>query len=135
MHVVDGDTVAIKGPHGDRRRVRIIGIDTPEVARGDRPAQCWADEATRALRSFIERAGEVRLVSDAAVGDRDDYGRLLRQVYVDGVDVGQQLLVAGHARRCSALATNSHVAVRYRAVERQARVADDGLWGSCPSET
>ena len=132
VEVIDGDTVAVAGPGGDRQRVRIIGIDTPEVAHDGRPRECWAQEATGALRALTEQADEVRLVEDDAVGDRDDYGRLLRQVFVDDIDVGEQLLAAGHARRYKALSTASPVAARYRLVERQARTAGAGLWGACP---
>lgn len=131
VEVVDGDTVAITGTEGGRQRVRIIGIDTPESARDGMPAQCWAQEATTALRALTEGAGEIRLVEDQAVGDRDDYGRLLRRILVDDVDVGEQLLAAGHARRYTALSTASPVTARYRLVERQARAAGAGLWGSC----
>ena len=92
VEVIDGDTLEIDGPQGQRQRVRIIGIDTPEAARDGQPAQCWADEATRALHEWIEHADEVRLIPDPQVGERDRYGRLLRQVLVDGVDVGEQLL-------------------------------------------
>lgn len=133
VEVVDGDTVAIEDPQGQRRRVRIIGIDTPEVARDGRPAQCWADEATRGLRELLRQAGEIRLVADRAVGDRDAYGRLLRQVLVDDVDVGEQMLESGHARRYRATPSASRVSGRYHERERAARTAGRGLWGRCSS--
>ena len=133
VEVVDGDTVAIEDPPGHRRRVRIVGIDTPEVARDGRPAQCWADEATRALRQLLQQAGEIRLVADRAVGDRDTHGRLLRQVLVDDVDVGERMLESGHARRYRATPSASRVSGRYLERERVARTGGRGLWGRCPS--
>jgi micrococcal nuclease len=133
VEVIDGDTVAIDGPQGERLRVRIIGIDTPETARGGQPAQCWAEEATRALRERIEHAEEVRLIPDPRVGERDRYGRLLRQVVVDGVDVGEQLVAEGHAQRFAAVPAGSRVHDRYRWAEQRARSAGAGLWGSCAS--
>ena len=71
-------------------------------------------QATVALRALTEQADEIRLVEHVAVGDRDRYGRLLRQVLVDDVDVGEEILAAGHARRYAALSTASPVAARYR---------------------
>lgn len=133
VEVVDGDTVAIEDPQGHRRWVRIIGIDTPEVARDGRPAQCWADEATRELRQMLEQAGEIRLVADRAVGDRDTYGRLLRQVLVDDVDVGEQMLESGHAKRYRATPSASRVSGLYIERERAARTSGRGMWGRCPN--
>ena len=133
VEVVDGDTLAITSPRGQRQRVRIIGIDTPESARDGQPAQCWAREATDALRELIEQADQVTLAPDSVVGDRDRYGRLLRLVFVDGTDVGEQLLADGHARRFAAIADDSRVTDRYRRVERQARSGGVGLWGRCAS--
>jgi endonuclease YncB( thermonuclease family) len=44
VHVVDGDTLDIGLATGGRTRVRLIGIDTPEVG------QCYAARATAAAR-------------------------------------------------------------------------------------
>jgi endonuclease YncB( thermonuclease family) len=84
--VIDGDTVEMA--NGDR--VRLIGIDTPEV--GD----CGAEEATERLEALV--LGEyVDLVNPSSVQDTDRYDRLLRYVDVDGADSGQTLLAEGLA--------------------------------------
>jgi len=84
--VVDGDTVEIES--GDR--VRLIGIDTPEVG------QCGYETATVALRSLVE--GErVILQNPPGVQDEDVYGRLLRYVDQGETDAGYQLLKVGLA--------------------------------------
>ena len=42
--VVDGDTLrATVG--GARERIRIVGIDAPEVAHDPSPAECWSTQA------------------------------------------------------------------------------------------
>ena len=46
--VIDGDTVILEFAD-TTERVRLIGIDTPELARDDKPAECGADLATAAL--------------------------------------------------------------------------------------
>jgi endonuclease YncB( thermonuclease family) len=83
--VIDGDTIELVGGAG----VRLIGIDTPE--RGE----CGFGEASATLRSLI--AGRpVRLVPGAR-DDRDRYGRLLRYVEVDGVDLNLWMINSGRA--------------------------------------
>ncbi|NDJ51833.1 MAG: nuclease, partial [Chloroflexi bacterium] len=75
--VVDGDTVDV-AIQGEVFRVRYIGVDTPE---SNEP--CF-DEATAANAQLV--AGQnVTLVRD--VSDTDQFGRLLRYVYVGTVFV------------------------------------------------
>ena len=83
-NVVDGDTLDLD----NGERVRLVGIDTPENG------QCGADEATFVLIALTLNKTITLEPSDE---DRDEYGRLLRYVLVDGVDVGGQLLAQGYA--------------------------------------
>lgn len=87
VRVVDGDTLEIVGGG----RVRIIGVDTPEVGT------CGFEAASRAMRRLVE-GQRVRLVNPASVQDTDTYDRLLRFVEVDGTDVGLAQIKAGRAR-------------------------------------
>lgn len=84
-HVVDGDTVDVS----TGERIRLIGIDTPE--RGE----CGFDEATRRVEELVAGASVVLVAG--AHDDVDRYGRLLRYVDADGVDVGEVLLAEGLA--------------------------------------
>lgn len=85
IDVIDGDTIKIAGGQS----VRLIGIDTPE--RG----QCGYTEAAFVLASLI-RGRPVVLVPGART-DTDRYGRLLRYVEVDGVDVNLEMIRSGRA--------------------------------------
>jgi micrococcal nuclease len=126
VEVVDGDTVEVELA-GGRETVRLIGINTPE--RGE----CLADRAGRWLR---ERIGdrEVELVADSS--DRDQHGRLLRYVEVDGADVGAELIREGLAlaRRYP---PDTARADEYEAVEDAAQDAAVGMWAAdaCGDET
>ena len=85
IKVVDGDTIDVAGGV----RVRVIGIDTPE--RG----VCGAKEATESLRSLI---GDQRVtLVPGARDDSDRYGRLLRYIDMNGVDLGLEQIRTGHA--------------------------------------
>ncbi len=59
--------------------MRLIGIDTPELAHFGDPEECGAARATSAIERFIGR--KVRLRRDVTQDARDRYDRLLR--YVD----------------------------------------------------
>ena len=74
--VIDGDTldVAIRGRH---ERVRMLGIDTPEVHPG--PPECYGPEAAAFTASLLPPGSEIRLERD--IVGRDHYGRLLAHVY------------------------------------------------------
>ena len=74
VRITDGDTLRAS-VGGTEVRVRLIGIDTPEVAQDE----CYADEATAHLASLVGPGTPVRLVHDAERQDR--YGRTLAYVY------------------------------------------------------
>lgn len=92
VRVIDGDTIDVRG-----ERIRIENIDTPE--RGDR-ARCaqervLAEQASRELRSRVQRASRIELERSGL----DRYGRTLALVYLDGADVGEDLIAGGYAVR------------------------------------
>jgi micrococcal nuclease len=72
--VVDGDTIDLRiGGHDER--VRLIGIDTPELHTDSGVPECFAVEAARFTAGALPIGSEVRLERD--IVGRDDYGRLL----------------------------------------------------------
>jgi endonuclease YncB( thermonuclease family) len=75
VEVLDGDT--LKLPKGER--VRLCGIDAPEVAKGNKPGQPLGEAAKEWLRSRIDAAGGTVIVSSV---ERDQYGRLVAEVFV-----------------------------------------------------
>ncbi len=73
--VVDGDTLRLQ----DGRRVRVLGINTPEVAWEGHAGQALGVEATAASRQFLSHPQRVHLVYD--LDRKDRYGRMLAHVY------------------------------------------------------
>lgn len=127
LRVVDGDTLDLAVPDGSRRytRVRLWGVDAPERAREDRPAEPWALTATRWLADRVEdRRVTLRLEPQRL---RDAYGRLLAHVRLDGSDpLNAALLARGLARFDGRW---SHSLLRsYQRAERRARDRGVGLW-------
>ena len=136
VHVVDGDTIDVT-VGGARERVRLTGVDTPEVAHPGTPerpgnaAECFADAASAFVAALIPVGTPLRLERD--VVSRDDYGRLLAYVYRadDGVFVNYELVRQGYARPLS-IAPNVTHRDRFVDAARLADDADAGLWGACP---
>ena len=83
--VVDGDTITMS----DGTTVRLIGIDTPE--RG----QCGYEDSSATIAQLI--GGQYVTLVPGARDDIDRYGRLLRYVEVNGVDVDLAMIESGHA--------------------------------------
>lgn len=89
--VVDGDTIYLHG-----QKIRIAGIDAPETHDYKcRSEKALGDRATRRLRQLLN-SGSVSLSSIDR--DEDVYGRKLRNVAVNGADVGDALVNEGLAR-------------------------------------
>ena len=91
--VVDGDTIEVSFNDGTQHsihRVRLIGIDTPEVG------QCGHLEAKDFLAQRI--LGKYVSLEMGGTSDQDGLNRLLRYVDFNDVDQGLALLEAGLAK-------------------------------------
>jgi len=124
--VVDGDTIEVAW-RGGRERVRLLGVNTPETVHPTRPVECFGPEASAYTKhSLLGR--RVRLSFDRV--RRDNYGRLLAYVELDGRRFNDELLDGGYARLLVIPPNGSHA----RAMldhELAARAAGRGLWGAC----
>jgi micrococcal nuclease len=127
--VIDGDTVDID-IGGREERVRLIGIDTPELHTDSGDAECMAREALEFTAAQLPAGTEVRLERD--IVGRDDYGRLLAYVYrrADDVLINELVVAHGFARPLT-IAPNDTYRERFVAAAHAAETADLGLWGSC----
>ena len=123
-HVVNGDTIDV----ATIGRVRLLGIDAPELARGSDSAAPFAREARDRLTALLLHRW-VRLEFE---GDRHDaYNRHLAYVLTeDGVFVNATLVREGLARVTSR-ASLSRLAELQRA-EAEAQAFRRGMWGSTP---
>jgi micrococcal nuclease len=128
-YVIDGDTIVVQLGAGPGTHVRLIGIDTPEIAHDGRPGDCYGKAAARITRRLAQ-GRDVELRPGRERHDR--YGRLLAYVRVVGgpADLEHTLLMRGAARTL-AIAPNVDRAAAYAGLERSARRARIGLWGAC----
>src|SRR5690606_18791391 len=123
IRVIDGDTVEIEGG----ARVRYIGMDTPESTTEQ---ECFGQQASERNRQLVE--GKV-VESEKVVSETDQYGRLLRYVYVDGVMVNEVLVREGYAQVATFPPDVKYVD-RFLAAQQQAVASGAGLWSGCQAE-
>lgn len=123
--VIDGDTIRID----DDTRVRIIGIDTPEIGRDGAPDECYAQTAREELNDLIYDR-EVMLVSDPSQDDTDRYDRQLRHVFIGETNVALTLIESGAGYEYTYDVPYQDQA-EYRTAEDDARTHARGLWGAC----
>ncbi|MCU1410489.1 MAG: thermonuclease [Rhodoglobus sp.] len=121
-YVHDGDTLFLE----DGRKVRMLGINTPEI--GDN-LECFGDEATALTRSLLPEGAHVWVQED--VEPLDQYGRSLLFVYTDdGTNVNLELLSEG-AAEVEMYTPNVLLSDEVHAAEERARNAGLGLWSVC----
>ena len=121
-YINDGDTFTLE----DNSRVRIIGMNTPELGYEDKPDQPLAVLARQRLSSYLQD-GHAWLVYDKERHDK--YGRILAHVFdAQHNNVGAELLREGLG---FALSFPPNLLYRdcYRHAEEHARLAERGVWG------
>jgi len=123
VRVIDGDTIEVD-IIGMRFKVRYTSIDTPELDDERPEFRALAQEATRLNRELVE-GKTVRLEKD--VSGTDNFGRLLRYVYVDDIFVNAELV-----RQGLAWAEAYEPDIRYQDIleeaEAEAREDKIGIW-------
>jgi len=113
--IVDGDSIVVKTDDGTEEQVHLEGIDAPEVKQDS------GSEATKALTSMVKgKSVEVKWKK------RDDFQRILGQVYQESVHVNLQMLEKGLAW---------HYARYYKSedfadAEKKAKSSKLGLWSN-----
>jgi len=128
VKVVDGDTLDVDAPDGSAptTRVRLWGVDTPEVAGGGRGEMHYGPEASAyAKRLLTDQSVRLELVTDRKTRDR--YGRLLAYVRLDNGEMFNEMLIAsGHAYADPRF--NHPRRDRMAQLEETARAKRVGLW-------
>jgi micrococcal nuclease len=126
--VYDGDTLTLS----DGRKIRLIGVNTPELAQKNSKGrqtsdQPYAQQARQATASFVKHSSALVIYPDSEL--RDHYGRWLAHIYnQSGDSLEQQLLQQGLAYHV-AVPPNLSLAECFARTERRAREAQLGLWG------
>jgi endonuclease YncB( thermonuclease family) len=127
QNIVDGDTAVLVGG----RKIRYIGIDTPETMKKVGSNWILAPEAfglaAKDLNQELVANQEVHLEFD--VERQDKYGRLLAYVYKGEVMVNLELVRQGYATVYT-FPPNLKYYNEFLLVQEEAKRAKRGLWGS-----
>ena len=115
----DGDTLWLSGIG----KVRLIGVDTPEVYGG---VECFGRRASGFVERVVPLGARVRY--RLGVEERDRYGRALAYVWLDDGRFLNRLLVARGYAQPLTVPPNVDYADRFLAAQRKARKAQRGLW-------
>jgi micrococcal nuclease len=131
--VHDGDTLRarVAAPNAvvtdtESTRVRLIGLDTPEISP---ELECWGAEATTSLTALLPPGSTLWAAADREA--LDQYGRHLLYLWTtDGTFVNAQLVAQGDGA-VMVFAPNTLHEGLFRALESEALAAGLGMWGAC----
>lgn len=122
VRVHDGDTVSVIAS-GRRQKVRLIGIDAPEL--GQEP---WGIRAKMHLEELLRRSGWM-VTLEFDIDRRDKYGRLLAYLRSrDGTFINLRMLKDGYAVLFT-FPPNVTYANDFTEGQRYARTKGLGIWG------
>lgn len=133
--VIDGDTIEVE-VDGVVMKIRLIGVDTPEINGSNSVGECFGVEASE--KAKIDLMGkEVVLVSDESQGNKDKYDRYLRYVYIVGesVSFNEKLIQDGYAFEYT-YSTPYDQQKTFKDAEKVSMESKAGLWAldACSAE-
>jgi micrococcal nuclease len=121
--VVDGDTIVTK----KSGKIRLIGIDTPEVHSPYTEEQPGGKEATAKIRGILANSKIVCLIHDKIGDQTDKYGRSLDYVFTeDGTDINAKMVKTGFARWYSRFPYSRKG--EFKVYQDRAKEKEVGLW-------
>lgn len=131
VRVVDGDTLILRGSgtgplSGRPTRVRVIGMDTPEV--GKRP-ECYGPQATARTSELVPVGARIRVAADRDPLDR--YRRSLLHVWTSEGGLLSEALVRDGYAEALLVPPNDRYATVIESAERAASRSGEGLWSAC----
>ena len=121
--IYDGDSLLLT----DKRKIRIIGIDTPETKHHKQKAQAYGAKAREALRALLKKH-HYQVILRYGNEREDRFGRILAHVYLpDGTNVSNWLLERGFAKTL-AFPPNISLANCYKQSEEIAQSQRLKIW-------
>ena len=111
VSIHDGDTITILTQERQQIKVRLFGIDAPELK------QPYGKKSKQFLANLI--AGEVVEVEESG---KDRYKRMIGTIYLNGADINAQMVENGYAWAYRKFSK------KYTAQESKAKSQRLGLW-------
>jgi len=124
--VVDGDTIWVDN-NGQRLKIRMIGLDTPETVDPRKPVRCFGREASAQAKTILG-GQSVYLETDPSQDSIDKYGRTLAYVWTEsGRLFNLDMITDGYAFEYTYDLPYRYQA-DFKAAEADASANDRGLW-------
>jgi len=122
-HIYDGDTIKLT----DGRKLRLIGINTPERGRDGKKDQPFYLSAKKHLQKIIKNNHhQLKIVLGKEKHDR--YKRLLAHTFtIDGKNINSKLLKSGQAFSII-IPPNIRFLTCYKNAEKEAQTHKRGIW-------
>jgi endonuclease YncB( thermonuclease family) len=126
--VYDGDTFRAIG-HDIEIKVRLVGIDAPEVSKKkNESGQPFSNKAKQFLSGMV-----LNKTVDIQGYGIDRYGRQLAVVYIDGKNVNLELVKAGFAEVYRGKPPRNFDVSPYQEAEKAVKKEMKGIWSLCPN--
>ena len=136
IKVIDGDTVEIDY-YGQTTKLRLIGLDTPEVVDPRKPVQCFGREASAHAHELLD-GKKIILESDPVAGETDKYSRKLAYIFLeDGKNFAEAMIRDGYGHEYTYQSQAYKYQTSFKAAEAEARSSSRGLWSpdTCSGDT
>lgn len=124
--VVDGDTIEIL-MGGRKEKIRLIGINTPEMNDERGEVQCFAEEAKDRMKELV--SGKIiKLEYDETQNLRDTYNRILAYIYLEDEQMlNRKMIAEGYAYEYTYIVPYKYQK-EFRELQLLAKNNDRGLW-------
>ncbi|MGA8942952.1 MAG: thermonuclease family protein [Thermoactinomyces sp.] len=125
VSVVDGDTLKIRLKE-KTETVRMLLVDTPETNHPEIGKQPLGEEAKAFTQKLIQEAKKIELEKEET--KRDQYGRFLAYVILDGKLLQEELVKSGFARVAYVDNPDAKYLDRLTEAEQEAQRKKIGIW-------
>lgn len=123
---VDGDTATFKIA-GKNKKVRFLGIDTPESVHPYKEVEEYGKDASEYTCNLLKNANTIELSYEENLSKADKYGRILAWVFADQELVQEKLVSIGYAEVKYIYAKYSYLDKLYE-VQEKAKEKKIGIW-------
>ncbi len=125
IRIIDGDTFEI---YLNRKieKVRLLGINSPESVNPNKKLECFGLESSEKLKTILENK-IIKLEADETQDNRDRYGRLLRYVFLDEININKKLIEEGYGFEYTYKKPYKYQK-EFEIAEKIAKENNQGLW-------
>ena len=126
VRIVDGDTIQVIDSNGIKFKIRLLGIDTPELK------QCFGYESSLSLKKIID--GKSVIIISKPEKNKPytlgRYKRIIGKIILNGKDINLEMVQKGMAWHYKKYIKSQNVEDRqsYNNAEQDARLNKIGLW-------